>query len=58
MEDLTIKMELELLIETETVFDWIASDPIDLSEEFKDFNTTDRTVPLVIKKTVTIRTSR
>lgn len=58
MEDLTIKMELELLIETETVFDWITSDPIDLSEEFKDFNTTDRTVPLVIKKTVTIRTSR
>lgn len=58
MEDLTIKMELELLIETETVFDWITSDPIDLSEEFKDFNTTDRTVPLVIKKTVTIRASR
>lgn len=58
MEDLTIKMELELLIETETVFDWITSDPIDLSEEFKDFNTADRTVPLVIKKTVTIRTSR
>lgn len=58
MEDLTIKMELELLIETETVFDWIASDPINLSEEFKDFNTADRTVPLVIKKTVTIRTSR
>lgn len=58
MEDLTIKMELELLIETETVFDWITSDPIDLSEEFKDFNTTDRTVPLVIKKTVTIQVTR
>lgn len=58
MEDLTIKMELELLIETETVFDWIASDPIDLSEEFKDFNTADRTVPLVIKKTVTIQVTR
>lgn len=58
MEDQPIQMTVELFFATETDSGWIESDPIDLSEEFKDFNTTDRTVPLVIKKTVTIRTSR
>lgn len=58
MEDLPIQMTLELLIETETDFDWVESAPIDLSEEFKDFNTADRTVPLVIKKSVSITTQQ
>ena len=52
MEDQPIKMEIELLLETDSYY--VNSEPIDLTEEFKNFNTADRTVPLVIKKTVTI----
>lgn len=52
VEDQTIEMTVELLYETENDSEWIESYPVDLTEEFRDFNTGDRTVPLVIETEV------
>lgn len=51
-EDQPIIMTVDAFVETEDTFYWETSKPIDITAEFKDFDTADRTVPLVIKKSV------
>lgn len=52
MEDRPIKMMVEFLYDDGDDFYWLTSEEIDVTADFKDFNTSDRTVPLVLKKTI------